>query len=513
MRLLACPGESWLVSSRKLTGRLRKSAPDGRAFLRPACNQEEPVLYKRRKIRRAPPHRTRPPMNDKETRGLLVTLFLGVLLAAMDIAVLGPALPAIRSHFGVDDRTVAWAFNVFVFFNLIGVPIMTKMSDRHGRRLVYTLDVGIFAVGALVVASAPSFSVLLVGRALQGLGASGIFPVAAAVVGDAYPERHRGRALGVLGAVFGLAFIVGPMLAGVLLLIDWRWIYVASIPLALGVMALSYRKLPGAVPSARKSLDAAGLTILGVILGALAYGVNHLDASSILQGMGDPRVWASALVVLVGVPLFVAVERRADDPVLRPGLFADRQVVIAGSLAAVAGLSESAFIFLPALAIEAFQVSTSTASFMLMPLVVSIVIASPIAGRVLDRVGSRSVVLACQGILVIGMGVLTGFGDTRIGFYTGTVLLGTGLAGIMGPALSHILLGAAHVTERGVSQGLITLFISVGQLMGGAAVGAAASSMGSGGEGYRIGFLGITAAGCLAWLVALMLRRRVPGGS
>ncbi len=447
-------------------------------------------------------------MNQSQSRGLLVTLFLGVLLAAMDIAVLGPALPAIRGHFGVDDRTVAWAFNIFVFFNLIGVPIMTKMSDRHGRRLVYTVDVGIFGVGALIVALSPSFTWLLVGRALQGLGASGIFPVAAAVVGDAYPAAKRGRALGVLGAVFGVAFIIGPILAGFLLLLDWRLIYVSSIPLALLVMVLGYRKLPGATAGPKKTLDVLGLTVLGIILGSLAYAVNHIDTAHLFQSLVNPRVWGGAIIVALGLPLFVALERRATDPVLRPGLFADRQVVIAGSLAAVAGLSESAFIFLPALAIEAFRVSQSTASFMLLPLVVSIVIASPIAGRVLDRVGSRPVVLTCQAILVVGMGILTWAGDTKAGFYAGTILLGTGLAGIMGPALSHILLEAAHVTERAVSQGLITLFISVGQLMGGAAVGAAASSVGGGGGGYRLGFLGIALAGVVAWAIALFLRPR-----
>lgn len=448
-------------------------------------------------------------MSVPANRGLLVTLFLGVLLAALDIAVLGPALPAIRAHYGIDDRTVAWAFNTFVFFNLLGVPVMTKLSDRHGRRLVYVADVLLFAVGALIVAAAPSFAILLVGRALQGLGAAGIFPVAAAVVGDAFPKEKRGQALGVLGAVFGVAFIIGPILAGVLLLVDWRFIYVAYVPLAVLVMIMGSRTLPRSVGKERQPLDVAGLVVLGLILVSLAYGINRLDVSDLVASLTDPRVWSSFLLVAVGLPLFVRLERKAPDPVLRPGLFSNRQVVIACGLAMVAGLHESAFIFLPALAIEAFGVSTSTASFMLMPLVVSIVIASPVAGRVLDRIGSRTVVLTCQAILVAGIGVLAWRGEQIEFFYLGTILLGTGLAGIMGPALSYILLGAANVAERGVSQGLITLFISVGQLVGGAGVGAIAASV-AGELGYRTGFLAIAVAGVAIWVLALALKRRVP---
>lgn len=446
-------------------------------------------------------------MSKPANRGLLITLFLGVLLAALDIAVLGPALPAIRAHYGIDDRTVAWAFNTFVFFNLLGVPIMTKLSDRHGRRLIYVLDVLMFAIGALIVAAAPSFAVLLVGRALQGLGAAGIFPVAAAVVGDAFPKERRGQALGILGAVFGVAFIIGPILAGLLLLIDWRLIYVAYVPLAVLVMLLGARQLPTSVGTERKPLDVRGLVVLGLVLVCLAYGINRLDVSQLATSLVDPRVWASFLMVAIGLPIFIRLERTAIDPVVRPGLFSDRQVVIACALAAVAGLHESAFIFLPALAIEAFQVTTSVASFMLMPLVVSIVIASPVAGRVLDRVGSRPVVLVCQAILVAGIGILSWRGEDIEFFYLGTILLGTGLAGIMGPALSYILLAAANVAERGVSQGLITLFISVGQLIGGAGVGAVAASV-PGSAGYRTGFFAVAVAGVLVWLAALALKKK-----
>ena len=139
---------------------------------------------------------------DSRTRNrLLLVLFVGVLMAALDIAIVGPALPAIQEDFGVSDRALAWVFTIYVLFNLVGTPLMAKLSDRAGRRSIYVLDVALFAAGSLVVAWSPSFGVLLVGRAIQGLGAGGIFPVASAVIGDTFPVEKRGSALGLIGAV------------------------------------------------------------------------------------------------------------------------------------------------------------------------------------------------------------------------------------------------------------------------------------------------------------------------
>ena len=109
---------------------------------------------------------------DKRMRNrILLVLFVGVLMGALDIAIVGPALHSIQRGFGVDDRAIAWVFSIYVLFNLIGTPLMAKLSDIFGRRAIYVLDVTIFAAGSLLVALSPSFAVLLIGRAVQGLGA------------------------------------------------------------------------------------------------------------------------------------------------------------------------------------------------------------------------------------------------------------------------------------------------------------------------------------------------------
>ncbi len=227
---------------------------------------------------------------DQGANRILAVLFVGVLMGALDIAIVGPALPAMRAEFGADERAIAWVFTIYVLFNLIGTPLMAKLSDRLGRRLVYTLDVALFAAGSLVVATARSLDQVLVGRAVQAFGAGGIFPVASAVIGDALPPERRGRALGLIGAVFGIAFLLGPFVAAGLLRFGWEWLFIVNLPVAVALMVASWRILPGAAGrDDTPPFDWAGMLLLSVALGTLSLGLSNIDSHQLLQSLAEPR--------------------------------------------------------------------------------------------------------------------------------------------------------------------------------------------------------------------------------
>ena len=441
-------------------------------------------------------------------RLLLGVLFLGTLLAALDIALVAPALPALRAAWGVDERTASWVFTAFVLANLGGLPLMAALADRLGRRTVYLADVALFAAGTVVVATSPSWGVLLAGRVVQGLGASGIFPVAAAVVGDTYPPETRGRALGLLGAVFGVAFLIGPAAGGILLgLASWRWLFAATLPLAAVVFALGARAVPNSRAAAPPPLDAAGLALLTAALGALVAGLSGLDAGAPLLGAGRASVWVPLAVVAALLPALVWVERRAAAPIVRPALVARRAVRVACALAVGAGLAEATFVFLSGYGVAAFGLTPSEASYALLPLVAGVAVGAPVAGRLLDRVGVRAVVTGGAATLAAGMGGVAA--GPAFGWHVvATVVVGVGLSGILGASLSYILLAEAAPGERTVAQGIGTLFTSVGQLAGGAALGAAAASAATPVAGYRLGFAGVAAVALALVGVARMLPAR-----
>ncbi len=435
-------------------------------------------------------------MDNRGRNRILLVLFVGVLMGALDIAIVGPALPAIQAAFAVDERTVSWLFTSYVLLNLVGTPMLAKLADAFGRRPIYILSVSLFAAGSLVVALAPNFDVVLLGRAVQGFGAGGIFPVASAVIGDTFPAEKRGRALGLIGAVFGLAFLVGPILGGVLLLFSWHWLFLVNLPIAAGIIGATLRILPAGRPAARKPFDWPGMAVLAGMLTALAYGLNQIDTAHFGTSVTSLAVWPFLLTAVLAAPVFWAVERRAADPILRMALFRSRQVVLVMVFALGAGLGEAAVVFAPKLLTLAFGVSESTASFMLLPIVLTMAVGAPLAGRLLDRAGSRVVILGGNALVTVGM-MLASFLATQLAwFYVAAALIGVGLGVLLGAPLRYVMLGETGASERASGQAALALASSTGQLMGGALVGAIADSLGGGVPGYQsayfvIGLLGV----------------------
>ena len=156
-------------------------------------------------------------MDNKHRNRILILIFIGVFMGSLDIGIVGPALPAIQEQFDVNERLVSWIFAIYILFFMIGTPLMAKLSDIYGRRSIYVLDIFIFALGSAITITSVSFEQLLIGRAIQGFGAGGIFPVASAFIGDTFPPEKRGGALGIIGSVWGLSGILGPIIGALLL--------------------------------------------------------------------------------------------------------------------------------------------------------------------------------------------------------------------------------------------------------------------------------------------------------
>ncbi|MCL4834054.1 MAG: MFS transporter [Caldilineaceae bacterium] len=448
----------------------------------------------------------------KTDGSLLTVLFLGVLMGALDIAIVGPALPAIQNAFAIDERAVVWIFTMYVLFNLIGAPLMAKLSDRYGRRAVYLADVALFAGGSLLVALAPNFGLLLAGRALQGISAGGIFPVASAVIGDTFPEEKKGRALGMIGAVFGLAFIVGPILGGILLIWGWQWLFLVNLPVAGLVMILGSRSLPTTRPAVVQPFDLPGMAALAVAVIGLTLGVNRLDTTAIGASLLSVGVWPWLLLAVTATFLFVLAERRAADPIIRLAQFGNRQLRRANLLSMGAGLGEAAMVFLPALAVAAFGVTESRASFLLLPVVLAVAIGSPLGGRLLDSHGPRPVILGGTLLLTLGMLLLGLLGTDFNAFVIAGICIGFGLASLLGAPIRYIVLTETNEGERAAGQGLLTIATGVGQLISGALIGAVAASQGGGVVGYTVSYLFVAGAGVVLIFLALGLKGKARQG-
>jgi EmrB/QacA subfamily drug resistance transporter len=448
-------------------------------------------------------------MENKQRNRILAVLFVGVLMGALDIAILGPALPAIRADFNLPERTLSWMFTIYVLFNLIGTPLMAKLSDIYGRRSIYILDVSLFAIGSLIIAISPAFWAVLLGRAIQGFGAGGIFPVASAVIGDTFPVEKRGSALGLIGAVFGIAFLIGPILGGVILAFaTWKWLFLINLPIAAVVIVLAYRELPSARPDKGGQFDWFGMGTLALLLASLAYGINQIDTANFFTSLVSLQVLPFLIAFVVLLVLFLQIEKRVSNPIIPLVLFSRRQLSLANFLSIGAGVIESSLVFLPILAVAALGMAESTASFMLLPLVLAMSVGSPLAGRFLDRVGSKLVLTVGTTLSAVGMFILSLFPTNLTMFIIALVLLGLGLSALLGAPLRYIMLSEANPEERSIAQGITNVFISIGQLLGSAMIGAMAASGINQIVGYSSGYSVIGFVGLLLLGITFLLKSR-----
>ena len=423
---------------------------------------------------------------------LLAVLFAGVLISALDIAIVGPALPAIQNDFGVSGRGLSWVFSAYILAGLISAPLMAKLSDRYGRRNVYLFDIALFGLGSIVVAVSLNFEMLLAGRVLQAFGAGGILPVASAIIGDTFPEERRGPALGLIGAVFGVAFLLGPLLGGLLLQWNWRWLFLINIPLVIVVFWQAARLLPSAPSSIRLPFDLLGTSFLSVSMLSLALGVSWIDVNALLVSLLKPEIAVMLLMAITGLCLLWVIEKRAIDPILPPTLLSRRELKLVAVIAMGTGLAEAGMVFLPALAVAAFNVQEATASLMLVPLVTAMIFGAPLAGWLLARWGAKHIIQV--GLLLVIGGMLV-FGVLAVSsktFYLGGVLVGVGLSGILGAPLRYIVIREVPRGQGGAGQGLLTIFLSVGRILGAAAVGGFIASQQEGVEGYQGAYLLVT---------------------
>ncbi len=450
-------------------------------------------------------------MDDRQRNRTLGVLFVGVLMGALDIAIVGPALPAIQAEFGLDSRAASWIFSSYVLANLIGTPLMAKLSDLFGRRAIYVLDVSVFAAGSLVVALSHGtglFVLLLAGRAIQGFGAGGIFPVASAVIGDTFPPDKRGGALGLIGAVFGLAFIIGPVIGGLLLGLGWQWLFLINLPIAAVVVGLAWRLLPHTPVAGGAGFDWPGMIALATALGTLAYGLGAIDTTRFWASIAGVGVWPWLLASAVAWVVLVLIERTADNPVFPTVLFRRRQLAVGYALTAGAGLGEASLVFMPLLAVAALSVAPSVASYLLMPVVLALSVGSPLAGRLLDRLGSKVVILSGVAVMTVGMFTLGATSGSLGMFIFSGALIGLGMSALLGAPIRYVTLNETTATERSAAQGLVATFTSMGQLLGSAVVGAVAASGTTPSAGYNAAFTMIGVLGIVLLGAATLLKSR-----
>lgn len=418
---------------------------------------------------------------------IMMSVMASLFLVALDQTIISTALGKIVEDFQAFE-SLGWVVTIYMLTTTVTVPIAGKLSDLFGRRLLLLIGVVIFGLGSFMSGAAGAIEWLIWSRGLQGIGGGIITANAFTIVGDLFAARERGKWQGLIGAVFGISSLVGPLLGGFLteghtllgVTTDWRWTFFINVPVAIVafvIIAIFCPTLRHGATSPR--IDYTGAALLTVALAMVVLAVdnteaifaNFLQTTGLSLGMLQASLVAVAAVATVG---FVMVERRAREPILPLEFFRHKNYVLAISIALLfGGAFLGSIIYLTQFNQQVFGATPTQSGLMILPLVAGLMLSSIGSGQLVARTGKYKLqTIIGAGLATIGMFSFVSLTPESSYMHEALLMIAVGLGfGVMMPVINLIVQSEFSVRQLGAATSSSQLFRGLGSTIGVAVFG------------------------------------------
>lgn len=446
---------------------------------------------------------------------VLVAAITASSMSYIDGTALTVALPVIKAHLPASDTAAQWVLDGYLLLLSSLILIGGSLGDRYGRRRLFAAGTWIFGLASVACGFAPTAGVLVAARCVQGVGAALMIPESLALITAAYDPGTRGRAIGLWAAASAVTGAVGPALGGFLTqTLSWRWVFWINIPLAIVVLALCTRIPETGSAHVKGRPDLAGSGCLALGLGALVLGLMEMQHAP--HPAATPLVVAGAALIA----LFVAIERRASDPVAPLRLFRSRAFTVANvyTFALYAALGGALF-FVPFELQSVMRYSPQNTGFALLPTIIIIAVGSVLVGAFARRLGTRAPLAAGALVAAIGFALFARLGPGApylATVFPASVVLGIGFAIAVTPLVAAVM-GAADADDVGAASGINNSISRIGNLVAIAVLGLVIAAAGAGPfptagrpHGFADAMLAAAAMALAASVSALLLPVRAP---
>ena len=416
-----------------------------------------------------------PLFSKRETLLTMLGVLMVMLLASLDQTIVSTAMPRVIADLHGFDR-YTWVSTAYLLTSTVMVPIYGKLSDLFGRKPIFLFGVVVFLIGSALSGASQSMNQLIAFRALQGIGAGALMPIAIAIVGDLFTPRERGKWQGVTGAVWGLSAIIGPTLGGwITQNTSWRWVFYVNLPIGIAALLVLIFLMPTLRGKARDvSIDyiGAALLVMGTVplLLGFTWAGSQYDWLSI-QILG---LFGVALIALTSFIIYEAwLERHGGQPIIEPSLFKNSIFSVSTLITTIFGMALFGSIFFIPLYVQGVVGTSATSSgLILTPLMLTSVVGSIVSGQLVSRVG-RYKWIAILGMLVSVAGIVLlvrlNVNSTNNDVLLAMLVLGLGLG--IGMSLYTLIVQNALPTKIGQSTAALTFFRQIGGTIALAAMG------------------------------------------
>ncbi|BCK01145.1 MFS transporter [Anaerocolumna chitinilytica] len=410
-------------------------------------------------------------VQKKHTTLILVLFLLGIFMGAIDNGIVSPAREIIQNSFSVSKGTGAWMITIYTLVYAVSMPISSKLSDTIGRKRMYIFGIAVFGIGSALCGFSNfygNFAFLLTARVIQAIGAGGILPIATTVIGQSFPPEKRGTALGLVGAVYGVATIVGPTLGSTIIDLagqnHWGFIFFINVPICIVTLCLS-RVMEESRISIKNKLDIVGAVILAAMIASLLYALTNMNFFDVVSSLQKIKVYPFLIAFIVLIPVFILAEKRAADPVLSIRYFKNREILTIFIIAFIVGIGMMGMVYMPQFAENTLKLRSGSGGYLVTLLAVFSGVASPLSGKLLDKKGAKLVLMigffcTVAGTLVLGL--IAAKSLTFISVLIGIAFMGFGVGFTMGPPLNYLILGAVKEEEGATALATMSLVRSIG---------------------------------------------------
>ena len=411
-------------------------------------------------------------INKRRLWIILGALLLGMLLAALDQTIVSTALPTIVGDLHGGSH-LAWVVTAYLLTSTVSTPLWGKLGDQYGRKFFFQAAIAIFVVGSALAGFSHTMTELILFRALQGLGGGGLMVGAQTIIGDVVSPRERGRYMGLFGAMFALATVIGPLIGGLCVTyLSWRWVFYINLPLGVLALFVTGTALPNALRRVHHAIDYLGTSLLSAAATSL---ILFASLGGISWSWTSTQSVALAVAGVVLTLLFLLAEHRAKEPVIPLKLFRIRVFSAASAIGFVMGFAMfGALTFLPLFLQNVKGVSPTVSGLRILPLMGGMLGASVVSGRLVTRWGRYKMFpIVGTALMTLGAFLMSLIGE-QTGFWLMSVYMfvfGVGLGLIM-QVLVVAVQNAVSYQDLGVATSNATFFRMLGGSFGTAVFGA-----------------------------------------